>query len=245
MEKELIIKTPDNKNIEGTFSQSKKKSKELIIFVHSFTGGQNEHIIFNGARFFTYKGFDTYRFNLYAGEYKNTRHFHDTKISLHGQDIDTVVKHFRKEYEKIYLIGHSYGGTSLLFVDQNNVNSFIFWDASYIDSSNNGTKEMKYNKNLGKYVLDYGVEILVGKPFVDELRNFPDCSELISKINKPVFIITAGRKGNSKAGIKYFKSANNPKKLINIEGADHNFNNWDDEDHLFKETYKCLKLPMI
>lgn len=241
MEKQLIIKTPDKKNIQGTFSQAKKKSKRLIIFVHSFTGGQNEHIIFNGAKFFTNKGFDTYRFNLYAGDYKNTRHFKDTKISLHGNDIDTVVKYFRKKYEKIYLIGHSYGGTSLLFTNYIEVDSYVFWDASYIDPVNDGSNDMKFNENLGKYIMDYGIEILVGKPFIDELKNFPDCGEMISKINKPVFIITAGAKGNYNAGLRYFKSANNPKKLISIKSADHNFNNWDDENSLFEETYNCLK----
>lgn len=30
------------------------------------------------------------------------------------------------------------------------------------------------------------------------------------------------------------------KKLINIKTADHNFNNWRDEDMLFKKTYEWL-----
>lgn len=240
MEKELKIKTPDNKFIYGTFAAAKRKSDALIIFVHGFTGHQHEHIFFNGAKFFTEKGFDTFRFNLYAGEEKNIRHFHDTKISLHGKDIISIVKYFRKRYKKVYVIGHSYGGTSLLFVDQSVVDGFIFWDASYIDSKD-ATEHMKYNKHLDAYILDYGIEIIVGKEFIEELKNFPNCGKLIKQIHKPALFITAGEKGNSKAGIKYFDKANNPKKLINIKTADHNFNNWNDEDTLFRKTYEWVK----
>jgi esterase/lipase len=240
-QKELIIKTHDSKDIYGTFSSAQKKSDSLIIFVHGFTGNKDEHIFFNGAKFLTEKGFNTYRFNLYSGDGKNIRHFHDTKISLHGKDITTVAKYFRKSYERIYVVGHSYGGTSLLFVDQSVVDGFIFWDASYIDPKKDGTENMKYNKDFGMYILDCGIEILVGKEFVEELRNFPNCAELIKKINIPVLFVTAGNRGNSKAGVKYFEFANNPKKLVNIEKADHNFNNWDDEKRLLEVTYNWLK----
>lgn len=240
MEKELKIKTADRKLIYGTFATVKGQSDTLIIFIHGFTGHQNEHILFNGARFLTEKGFDTFRFNLYAGEGKNTRHFSDTRISLNGEDITMVAKHFRKKYKKIYVIGHSYGGVSLLFVDQSVVDGFIFWDASYIETKD-ATESMKYDKNLDAYILDYGMGIVVGKGFINELKKFPDCGKLIKQINKPVLFITAGKKGNSKAGKKYFDSANNPKKLINIRTADHNFNNWKDEDMLFIKTYEWLR----
>lgn len=241
MEKELRIKTSDGKLIYGTLSVAKKKSKKLIIFVHGFTGHQNEHIFFNGAKFFADKGFDAFRFNLYAGEKKNVRHFRDTTISLHGKDITAVVKSLRKKYEEIYVVGHSYGGTSLLFADQTMVDRFIFWDASYINSSKIEDKNhLKYNKKIGAYVLDWGLEIVVGKKFIDELKNFPDCGELIKKIHKPVVFITA-QKGNMKAGKKYYAHAHSPKKLVNINRADHNFNDWSSEQALLKETYDWLK----
>lgn len=117
MEKELKIPTPDKKVVVGTLLTAKKKSEILVVFVHGFTGHQNEHIFFNGAKFFSEKGIDSFRFNLYAGEDKNIRRFRDTTISLHGKDISTVVKSFRKKYKKIYVVGHGYGGTSLLFAE--------------------------------------------------------------------------------------------------------------------------------
>ncbi len=239
MEKELEIKTPDRKYINGALGFSKKKTSKLVIFVHGFTGHANEHIFFNGSKFLTTNGFDTFRFDLYAGGKKRHRHFKDVSISLHGKDINSVVDYFRKKYKEIIVVGHSYGGVSLLFTDQSKIDGFIFWDASYI-SSKDAREDMFFNKKMNRYVLDWGIEILVGNRFVKELKNFKDCGELAGRITKPVLFITAG-KGNSKDGIKYFKYANRPKKLINIKTADHNFNSWESEEELIRHTYNWLR----
>lgn len=238
MEKQLNIKTGDGHTIYGTHANSGTASDKLIIFVHGFIGHRNEHIHFNGAKFFTEKGFDTYRFELYCEE-KGARHFRDTKISLHGKDITEVVRHFRDTYKKIYLVGHSFGGTSLLFTDSSLVDAFIFWDASYIEWKEE-QKDFIFNEKIDAYIIDWGVEHIVGKGFVEELKNFPDCCELVAGIHKPVKFITAGSKGNLKAGKKYLERANEPKEHFNIDGADHNFNSFNAEEKLFEETYKWV-----
>lgn len=241
MEKEIKIKTTNKHYIYGTLAKSKKPSKKLIIFVHGFCGNQNEHIFFNGAKYFTGKGYDTFRFNLYSGE-KGARKFRDIKISLHGKDTSTVIKYFSKDYEKIYVVGHSYGGTTLLFTDTKHVNTFVFWDASWIEWKDED-KDFPYRKDLDAHVLDWGIEYIVGKPFIEELKSFPDCGGLISKIKIPVKFITAGRKGkgNTKAGKKYFALANEPKDLVDIPTAEHNFNTFAEEERLFKETQDWMK----
>lgn len=239
MEKEISIKTPDKKLIYGTLGKSKNKSDTLVIFVHGFTGHQNEHIFFNGSRFLAGKGCDTFRFNLYSWQ-KDARHFKDVKISLHGKDITTVVKYFRKKYKKIFLIGHSYGGASLLFAETELVDGLVFWDASYIDSRY-AHEDLGYDKKTGKYIYDFGIEYFVGKEFIDELRNFPDCGDLIKKIHKPVLFIVSGREGNVKAEQQYFIQANKPKARVNIKHADHCFDNWEDEKRLLDETWAWLR----
>lgn len=238
MQKELKIKANDGKLIYGTLAVAKKKSDKLIIFVHGFTGHRNYHMLFNGARFFSEKGFDTFRFDLYSTQ-KKARNFSDTKISQHGRDITDVLKFFRDKYKKIYVVGHSYGGTSLLFVDQYLADGFIFWDASYVEPDKDSKGNIKYNKALDAYILDWRIETIIGKNYIQELKHFLDCGSLINKINIPVLFITAG-KGAVKHGIKYFKAANEPKKLVNIKTANHNFDDWKDEDFLFKKTFDWL-----
>jgi pimeloyl-ACP methyl ester carboxylesterase len=231
MEKEIKIKTGD-KFIYGTVSFASKKSDRLVIFVHGFTGHRNEHIFFNGSKYFNGKGYDAYRFDLYTGS-KKARHFEETSISMHGKDVTTVIKHFKKKYKKIFVAGHSFGGTSLLFVDTSLVDVLCFWDASYVIPQKEN-KDYVYNKALGAYIIDWGMRYVIGKKFVKELLCFPDCGKLVSKIHAPVkFVVT---KTNMKAGKRYLAKANQPKSFAVIPKADHNFNTQKAEQKLFAET---------
>lgn len=236
MQKELKMKTTDGHFIYGDLVKSKKASSKLVIFCHGFTGNRNEHIHFNGAKFFSERGYDTFRFDFYNGS-KGARHFEDTSISQHGGDITAVLNHFRKKYKSIYLIGHSFGGTSLLFSNTSLAKALVFWDASYVVSEEEKRFFTKYK--IGKeYYIDWGMRIRVGKKFIEELFHFPDCGELISKINVPVEFIGTGSGKDSR---KYFSHANQPKRSVNITFADHNFNSDKAEKKLFEETYAWIK----
>ncbi len=238
MQKDLKIKTKDSHYIYGTLNTPNKISKKLVIFVHGFTSHRNEHILFNGSKFFVNKGFDTFRFDSYAGD-KGARNMLDYTISLNGEDINTVVDYFFKKYKKIYVVGHSYGGTALLFANQEKVSKFIFWDPSYIEKDQD--QGFVYKKEIDSYIEDWGVTYIVGKKLVNELKNFPNCGDMISRFNKPVLFIGAG-KGAKNHCNKYFKKTNSSKDLKIIEGADHNFNNFDHEEILFKETINFINI---
>jgi esterase/lipase len=237
MEKELEIKTEDGFSVFGNLSFAQEKSDKLIVFVHGFTGHKDEHIFFNGAKFFNENGFDAFRFDLYSDKV-GARRFFDTKISQHGQDINSVIDFFKDKYKSIYIAGHSFGGTSLLFMDQDNINALIFWDASYIDWKVE-EPEFVYSEMLDKYVVDN--HILVGKGFVEELKNFPDCGELVSKIHKPIKFIVAEIGANDGMLDKYMEKANEPKESVKINNSDHCFNSFEAEKKLFDETLIFVK----
>jgi pimeloyl-ACP methyl ester carboxylesterase len=240
MKKENSILTADGHKIYGTQTFAEVASGKLVIFVHGFTGHKDEHIFFNGAKFFNQHGYDAFRFDLYSGE-EGARHFRDTSISLHGKDITAVLEHFKPSYEKIYLVGHSYGGTSLLCTDASLASALIFWDASYITEKDSET-DLAYNPSLDAYLLKDRVDYLVGKKFVEDLKHFPDCGELAARIHVPVKFITAGKEGgNDSAGQKFFAHANEPKALANIPTADHCFNGFEEEDKLFQETLEWVE----
>ena len=236
MQKTIKIRTKDNHYIHGGLYTKNKKPKGLVIFCHGFTGNQNEHQFFNGSIFFTQKGYNTFRFNFYGGK-KGERHFEQTSISQHGSDITTVINYFKDKSKKIYLIGHSYGGTSILFSDTKYISAIVFWDASYVIGENE-KKDSDWKKIKNRYCIDWGMSIVVGNKFVKELFNFPDCGKLISKINSPIKFIGAGRGIDAK---KYYKVANRPKGISIIKDADHGFNTPETEKKLFEETYSWIK----
>lgn len=245
MEKEIQISTQDNFLIYGNLNTreniSENPNKKLIVFAHGFTGNQNEHIFFNSAKFFPEKGFDTFRMNFYCGE-ENARHFENTNLIQHGQDLTEVMKYFSEKYEKIFLVGHSFGGTSLLFAKTDMATALVFWDASFISPSyiESFKKSVGYIKEADLYFDDYGQRTIIGKGFLDELYSSVDSASLVRNIKIPVKFITAGEEG-AKDGENYFSNANEPKELVNIPNADHCFDTIQSENKLLSETYNFLE----
>ena len=128
MEKLFQISTDDDHIIYGTLN-SKNESNSLIIFVHGFTGSQNEHIHFNGSKFFNEHGFDTFRFDLYSGEEKG-RLLEETSLEIHSKDVNAVISIFENEYKNIFLIGHSLGGPVIGLSNLDTITSICLWDPS-------------------------------------------------------------------------------------------------------------------
>ncbi len=237
MEKELKIRTSDKHIIYGQLAMTTKKSDKLVIFCHGFTGNSNEHIFFNGARYFNKAGFDAFRFDFYNDQ-SGARHFEDTSLTQHGADITTVINYFKNKYKKIYVIGHSFGGTSLLFADTKHASGLVFWGASFIVPADE-KKEFDFKKKYNAYTYDVGMNVIVGKKFLEELFVVDNCDELIKKITKPVLFVGAGK--DSTSHDKYYKFANHPKAVVRIKEADHCFNTFASEEKLFAETLAWVK----
>ena len=149
MEKDVKIRTSDGKYIYGTFNVKGKREDSLVIFVHGLICDQNDHLYLNGSRFLNKQGFATFRFNLY-GHQKNTRKLQQCTVEQHGKDVTTVINYFRKRFHKVFLIGHSMGGPSILFSDASKVAGLIFWDPS-IDLQKINKTVYKYNQKLDSY----------------------------------------------------------------------------------------------
>ena len=237
MEKEIKIKTKDKKLIYGTFLEGRKSSTRLVIFCHGFTGNSNEHILFNGASFFSEKGYDTFRFDLYGG-HKNARHFETTSLALHGRDITTVVSHFKKQYKKIYLVGHSFGGPSIVLADTKLVDAIVLWDPSFILFKEE-KKDLPRDKELDFHVTNWGMRIIIGDRFIEQLFSMTDYGTSVASVVRPTKVIVAGT-GNKNAR-QYMDHLKAPKSFIRVPNADHCFNNHKAEKRLFEETYEWIK----
>ncbi len=235
-EQEIKIPIGEDKFIYGTLRGSLENP--LIIFVHGFTGHRDEHIFFNGARFFEERGISSFRFNLYDWN-KDARKLEECTLSLHAEDLDKVVKFFRdKGVKKIFVIGHSFGGLTVLLSKNQDFDRAILWDAS--DNPAKVT-ESTHIKELDRYYVSgqesYGFTI--GKAMVEENEQLKPY-DLIQKFKKPIKIIVAGDGDLVKAGEKYFEIANNPKSFCSIPNAKHNFNEEGTEEKLFEETCDYL-----
>lgn len=232
MEEQLKIPINKNLNIYGVLRGS--LDKQLVIFIHGFTGNQNQHIFFNGARFFGENGFSTFRFNLYSWE-KDARKLEQCTLSLHAKDLDLVVDYFRKKgVKKVFVVGHSFGGLTILLSKKQAFDAAVFWDASIYPTD---VTKARYIKELDLYYTNTqeGFGFTIGKEMVEEnkkLRPF----KLMKDFTKPVKIIVAGNGELIEGGKKYFEVAKVKKEFVIIENATHCFDQEGTEEELFEET---------
>lgn len=240
METQLKIPIPGKKYVYGTLQGSLKKP--LIIFVHGFTGYKDEHVFFNGARFFEEKGFSSFRFNLYDWR-KDARKLEECTLSLHGEDLDRVVSYLRQRGTKqLFTIGHSFGGLTVLLSKQKDFEASVLWDPSDNPVIFTGPKYTKYIQELDRYYCDNfaAFGFTIGEAMFKENKKLKPF-KLIKEFKTPVKIIVAGKGMLIKGGQKYFKLANNPKDFAIIDNAGHTFDEEGTEETLFEETLKWLR----
>lgn len=239
MESKISINTPDDHIINGILNEPNEKTEKLVIIVHGFTGNCNEHIHYNGAKYFKDEGIASFRFNLYSAEEK-ARSMVDCDIQTHVNDLRTVFDYFKGKYLKIYLVGHSMGGIVVL-ESKLDVDGIILWDSSHGASSINNSI-YKYNESLKSYILNWGIVYVIGKKMFEDKLKYTAPDILMSQVNCPIKIICAGNSEVIEGGKDYYRLAKEPKSFKIIEGACHTFDEEGTEDELLKETAEWVKL---
>lgn len=232
MEKELKIKTSDKKQIYGILRGS--LHKPLVVFVHGLTGNMNEHQFFNGARYFEKKGFSSFRFDLYSWQ-KDARKLHNCTLQTHADDMDRVVEYFRRKgVKKIFVVGHSYGGKTILLSHKKGFDGAALWDPS--NNFHPLFDKSRYVKSLGGYIKkdESPYAVLMGKRMVEQEKKFP--WKKIKEIHVPIKIIVAGEGVLIRGGKQYYEAANKPKAFAVIKDASHYFDEDGAEERLFQET---------
>ena len=237
MERKVNIKAKDGHIIYGVLN-SKRKSNKLVIFIHGLGGNPHESIFSNGMKYFTDKGLSTYRFAFYSWK-RGANTLSKTTVASQAEYLNSVIKHFKKSFKKIYLVGHSLGGPTIMAADAKGISAIVFWDSSY--DLRALKEEARYNKKIDAYIANWGIEILIGKKMYQEFCKAPQPpQQVMGKIHAPVKFISAGKGPLTNGHKLLFKSTNEPKRHVIIEDAGHNFFEEGTEQKLFRETYSWI-----
>ncbi len=235
MEKQIRIKIPKTKKyIYGKLRGSLKKP--VVVIVHGLTGlmDESQHVL--AADYFEQHGYSSLRFNLYSWE-DGARRLVDSTLKTHAIDLDLVVKYLRRQdVKKIFVVGHSYGGPTVLLSREKGFQAAVLWDPSHCKGAN-VFKRARYVKELDKYLIGSGVVSLVGKKMVQESKDLA-WDKLGNNFDIPTKIILAADGILHEGGNMYKKQIKGPVKLVTIKGADHCFRNYGIGDKLYKETLK-------
>lgn len=236
----MKIRTKDRKIIYGMLRGSLRRP--VIVFVHGLTGDMNEHIFYNGARYFEKHGFSSFRFNLYDWR-RSARKLHECTLEAHADDLDRVIAYLRRKGARaVFAVGHSYGGPTILMSKEKKYDAVVLWDASYGRSVTFlHARPMRELKKAYYEIWGYG--IIIGKKMIEfgEKMTPAKSDVLIKTVHVPIKIIVVQRGDLVRGGKRYFKAANPPKAFAIIKGADHNFNFDGNEEALFEKTLAWLK----
>lgn len=234
--KEKIVRVPvgGGKSVKGYLRGP--LTRPLVIFVHGLTGDPNEHQFYNGARYLETQGFSSFRYYVY-----DSRPLIKATLKTHAADFDKVVAYFRRRTnQKVFAVGHSYGGATILIAPNKDLDGAVLWDPSYKSRKMALLKSMStYEPKLNAYRLRWYVDYLLGKPMVD-VDAAVRWDELGKDVTFPLKVITAG-KGALKASKKYAANARGKSAAEVVPGATHCFEEEGTAEKLFAVTMKWLK----
>jgi len=238
MERPISINTPDKKRSYGLLRGSVRRP--LIVQVHGIARNLNEALHYNAARYFEKHGFSSFRFNLYSWQ-KRARRLHECIFATHGGDIDTVLRYLESRGAKnIFLVGHSFGLPSILHAKRRNFCAVAAWDGSLFP-----TNHLDISKRIQKprgRLLDEGYLIVVGERMARDSQRIKSV-DLLKKWDKPISFITVNdnKNGNWNAAKRMHKVVKEPKELIVIRDAHHDFTKEGKQEELYAATVKWFK----
>jgi pimeloyl-ACP methyl ester carboxylesterase len=237
MEKEIQFQTPDSHIIYGTLN-SMGRGQRLLIFAHGLSGNSREHQYFNAPKSFNAHGIDTFRFDFYSRRPMG-RQLGGCTISTHVKDLAIVIEGFSR-YKEIFLAGHSVGAIVAIRAATPMVSKIVLWDPSAWHGSLED-KRCAWNEGLGKYILSWGLEIMLSREFISEWQETADVGSLARSISRPCKLIFAGKHTSHAAWKPHLSSIIPEHEHHVVKGASHQFLEEGSEEELFLETLKFLK----
>lgn len=221
--------------LHGILNQGAAKSGKAVILSHGLTGFPQEHLHQSARRHFVQTGYDVIRFYYYC-ELPQARHFSRSTLKTQAADLAALVQHFRPQYDKLYLAGHSYGGLTALFANPP-VDAASFWDSSFLPYDSFWRDEAIFVPELDCYKMNWGWDILVGKEMVEEAKNLTpeQVTKLAQDFHAPAQVILAASSAqNNKSQL--YDAVKEPRALHVVEGSSHTFPELDVVDDLLRTT---------
>lgn len=238
MEKQLTIPTPDGKTIYGKLRGD--LSQPVVVFVHGLTGHMDEHLWYNGARFFEEHGYATYRFNQYDGE-ASARRLHETTIAQQATDLSSVLAYLHAHGAKqLFPMGHSYGGPTILKADQSQMTAAVLLDPTMRGTFHDYTALVPDSPT---HVLIWSMNIVIGEAMYEENTTL-NSPEWIKDFHKPTQVVVCGQGSGSiwpGADQTWRESLPAGGEVTVLPDADHSFTIDGSLEQMFEKTLAFLQ----
>jgi alpha-beta hydrolase superfamily lysophospholipase len=242
IEEDVAVKSPDKKKIYVTIGHPKGKPKGIVVFVHGLASTALWPTMLLGSWYFRRKGYAYCRINLYDWR-PGARSLMTSDLRQHTRDVDTVIRYLKKQgFSRVFAIGHSFGGLTLLRADTAELKALSLWDISSFISYP-PKKWFRKDKATGATYMIGSFELFLSKRYQQGIATFPNELTLISKITTPCQICYAAGKEAMlvESSKRYFENLRGSKELVAIPNASHSFTEEGVPEKLFSKTEKWFK----
>ena len=239
IEEQVIIHAPDKKRIYTTVGYPRQKPKGIVIFVHGLASTELWPPMLLGSWYFREHGYAYCRVNLYDWR-EGARTLMTSDLLQHARDTETVMRYLKRHgFSKIFAVGHSFGGLTLLQTDTTKLQAVSLWDISSFISYP-PKKWMSKDPASAATYMKGGFELLMSKRYLKGIEEFPDELQLISQITTPTQICYAAGIGAPliESSQRYYKKLQSKKELVRIPKASHSFTEEGVAKRLFERTRK-------
>jgi len=217
-------------------AQHKTYSPKAVVIAHGLTGHPNEYLHLTARDYFNTHGYDVYRLAFYR-DGDQYRDLFDCTVQHHAHDLRSVIAHIRKDHEKIYVCGHSYGGLTLLMANPD-INAGSFWDSSFTPYKEFWNQDAQYIPEMDCYKVRWASGNLIGTPMVEEAKNIDQkAGEMAKSFRAPAQVILAEKNSWNPERTALFESLRGEKDFQDIKGATHCFTDGRVVDELVEITH--------
>ena len=204
-----------------------EKPNAYALFAHCFTCGKNLPAADKISHALAMKGIAVLRFD-FMGLGESGGDFEHSNFSTNITDIEDAAQYMQEAYEApALLIGHSLGGTAVLFSAKNisSVKGIVTIGAPATPEhvlQLFGDEKAEILQNEKATFLLAGKEITIRKHFIEDVESL-DVKALLEDVRVPLLILHAP--GDNMVGIenaaKIYEYAHHPKSFVSLDDADH------------------------
>lgn len=214
------------------------RPKKAIVIGHGLGGSPTGYMHLMARNYYNALGYDVYRMAFYW-DASYHRKLHETTLAIQGQDLNAVIAHVRDTHDKLFVVGHSYGGLTLVFANPQ-VNAMSFWDSSYQPWDRIWSKSTSPAADGKTHLLHWQYCLTIGQAMMDEGKALTrDAASLMTRqIVTPSQVVVAGE-GTMKADTQMlYDDLSCEKEIVTVDGAGHMFVEGQVIYELFDKTHQ-------
>lgn len=204
-----------------------EKPHNFVLFAHCFTCNKNFFAVKNISAALAAKGFGVLRFD-FTGLGESEGEFENTNFSGNVEDLLSAAEYLKKQYKSpTLLIGHSFGGTAVLFASRKlpEVTAVATIGApssvTHVRHLIQGDLEEIRTKGIARVNLG-GRSFTIKKHFLDDLEN-RELKQELPQLGRSLLILHSPQDSTVevKNAEELYVAARHPKSFISLDGADH------------------------